>query len=156
MTDIESITQQTVHDAFLLAYRRRVGQGREYSLGQLQDETGIEARTLRSWRETDSMPHLVNFLRLCAQFGPAFTSEVLHVAGLGGVDRIDSQESDAHRCVADLISEAHEISERLRDGVFCHRDRAAVGPQLIALARELEAQGTAMIMSQPGGQAARQ
>lgn len=150
MTDIESITHQSVHDHFLIAYRRRVGLQRDFSLGELQDATGIDARTLRSWRETDSMPQLVNFLRLCAVFGPSFTSEVLHVIEQGGVEDINAVHSDAQRCLADLVGSAHDIAERLRDGVFCHRDRAAVGPQLIRLARLLEAQGTAMINEGPG------
>lgn len=145
MTDIDAITQQTVHDVFLLSYRRRVGVGRDIGLSDLQDATGIEARTLRSWRETETMPHLTNFLKLCAFFGPAFTSEILHVIGQGGVDSMQHGDCNAHRCVADLISQAHEISERLRDGVFCHQDRAIVGPQLIRLARKLEEQGRAMI-----------
>lgn len=150
MTDPESITQQTVHDAFLVAYRRRVGVGRgRIGLGDLQDRTGIEARTLRAWRETDTLPHLVNYLRLAVAFGPEFVDELLHVVDMGGVDYIDQQPSDARACLADLTCAAGEIAERLRDGVFCHRDRLVVGPQLIALAATLEAQGRAMLGEVP-------
>jgi hypothetical protein len=145
MTDPHEITQQNVHDAFVVAYRRRVGVGRDrIGLSDLQDATGIEARTLRSWRETDTMPHLVNLLKLAALFGPAFVDEILHPVGMGGVQRLDIARSNPIGCMADMTQVAAEISERLRDGVFCHRDKAAVGPMLVELAHLIEEQGEAM------------
>ena len=147
MGNVEFLTHQTVQDVFRAAFMRRVGVGdTRTSYGDLQDATGIPVRTLKSWREGAAMPHLDNFLKLAAVFGPDFTSEFLRVIGQGGVEHIDQAEAvNAHECAADLAGVLSDITERLRDGKFCYRDRAAVAPQLLALAHKAEEQAKAML-----------
>ena len=71
MTDPLSISHEIVRDIFLAAYTRRVGVGADkISVPDLQDATQIDARTLRSWRESDQLPQLVKFMRLAAVVGP--------------------------------------------------------------------------------------
>ncbi len=83
-------------------------------------------------------------LRLCAYFGPGFTSEILAPAGQGGVEDIVPVEIDPQAAATDMVTAAGQLLERLRDGHFCHVDRAAMGPLLIEMSRAMEAQGRAM------------
>lgn len=146
MINIDLITHENALRVFNAAYARRVGRGQgRIGWADLERVTGIAQRTLKSWRFGDSMPQLENLLRLAVAFGPSFMSEILHPIGQGGVELVDPVESSASQCVAELTRPLHEIAERLRDGVFCHSDKAAVGPMLIEAAHVFEEQGWAMI-----------
>jgi len=90
MIDPETITHDNALDVFNRAYIKRVGVGHDrMSYGELSDQIGVQVRTLKSWRESQSMPHMDSLLKLCVVFGPDFTSEILTVAGQGGVENIN-------------------------------------------------------------------
>lgn len=149
MIDPETITHDTALDVFRAAYMRRVGL-RGMGFGELSDLTGIQVRTLKSWRDGQAMPHMDSLLKLCAVFGPEFTSEILTVVGQGGVENIAAAEQvDAVCTAADLVDVTNQIMGRLRDGVFDHRDKAVVGPLLLKLAHVAEEQGKAMLAAAP-------
>ena len=151
MIQPDEITHKTVQEVFREALGRRAGRGPgKIALTDLSDATTIETRTIKAWRDGETMPQLHNLLRLCAYFGPAFASEILSPAGLGGVEDIETTAIDAPTTAADLVKTAHDLLERLRDGVFCHRDKAACGPILLSLSRQLEAQGRAMMGGKGG------
>ena len=99
---------------------------------------------MKSWRDGDTMPYWMHMLRVCAYFGPAFTSEILVPAGMGGVDLVADVERDPQGTATDLIAAAHDILDRLRDGRFCHVDRAETAPVLLELSRQIEAQARAL------------
>lgn len=146
MSMIDEISHKRALEVFHCAFVRRVGVGpARVSYSELERLTDIPVRTLKSWREGAAMPQLENLLKLAAVFGPAFMSELLHPIGQGGVELIDHARSDAVTCLADLAAPLHDISRRLADGVFCHADKASVGPQLIDLAHRIEEQGQAML-----------
>lgn len=146
MINPEEITHQTALDVFRVAFIRRVGVGRNrMSYGDLSDATGIQVRTLKSWHDGQAMPHLDNWLKLCVVFGTDFTSETLRVIGQGGVDSLELTEVNVPRALDDLVDTAHEITKRLRDGVFDHIDRAETAPLLLKLSRELEQQAHSML-----------
>jgi transcriptional regulator with XRE-family HTH domain len=151
MFDPESVTHKEALSVFRSAFIRRVGIGKvKMSYGDLSDATGIQVRTLKSWSEGASMPHLDSLLKLCAVFGPDFTSEILSIVGQGGVENLEADNSvDALGTAADLIKVTNNIMERLQDGVFCHRDKASVGPLLLGLAHKIEEQGKAMLAAVP-------
>ena len=145
MIDPESITHQTALDVFRRAFMHHVGQGvGKMSCSDLSDKTGIQVRTLKSWRDGQSMPHWGNVLKLGAVFGPVFVSEILSVIGQGGVDYIQPRHSSPLSTVADLMVVTSEITERLRDGVFDNRDKAKTAPLLLNLARIIEEEALAM------------
>ncbi len=140
------ITHDGVTEAFQDAFRRRVGRGpNKISLADLSDAIEMNARTTTAWRDGETLPQLAGLMRLFAYFGPAFTSEILSPAGLGGVETLVTVETDPQGTVTDLVSAANDILERSRDGTFCHRDRAEMAPILLELSRALEAQGNAMM-----------
>ena len=91
------------------------------------------------------MPHWSLMLRVLAHFGPAFASELLAPAGLGGVERVAVADADPQGTAADLVRAANDILDRLRDGRFDHRDRLATAPALLELSRELESQARSMM-----------
>ena len=105
----------------------------------------VQARTVKAWRDGDTLPQWTALLRLCCHFGPAFTSELLTPAGLGGVERVAQTDADPEGTVADLVEATHNLCERLRDRVFCHRDCRESGPRLLELSRTLEARARAMM-----------
>jgi len=151
MIDPESITHQSTLDIFRRAYMRQVGVGAEkLSYSELQDRTGILVRTLKSWRDGEAMPQVDNLLKLCSVFGPSFTDEILMLIGQGGVENIEAaSHSDPICTVADLVGVTSEITDRMRDGNFCYRDKAQVAPMLLTLAHKIEEQAKAMLAELP-------
>ena len=139
------ISHDLAGEAFADAFRRRVGRGTgKISVADLADALDIQPRTVRAWRDSETLPHWTAMLRLCCHFGPAFASEILGPAGLGGVEPVALVRADPDGTAADLVATAHDLLERLRDGTFCHRDRAAMAPKLLELSRALESQARAM------------
>ncbi len=139
------ITHDIAAECFLDAFRRRVGRGAgKVPVADLADAIDVQARTVKSWRDTTAMPHWALMLRLCCYFGPTFTSELLAPAGLGGVARVAIAHPDPQGTATDLVQVASDLLERLRDGKFCHVDRAETGPRLLELSRELESQARAL------------
>ena len=139
------ITHDIAGECFLDAFRRRVGRGEgKISVAELADAIDVQGRTVKAWRDGDTMPYWALMLRLCCYFGPAFTSELLAPAGLGGVERVAPASVDPQGTATALVAAAHNLLDRLNDGTFCHRDRAASAPALLELSRQLEAQARAM------------
>lgn len=146
MTNPALITHNVVAEAFQDAFRRRVGRGpNKVSITDLADALDMNARMIKAWRDGDTLPQLMGLMRLCAYFGPAFTSEILSPAGLGGVETLAPVQVDAQGTATNLAAVVHEYLERLRDGVFCHQDKAAMAQTVLEISRELEAQGNAML-----------
>ncbi len=145
MTDPAHIIHDDVQEVFCDAFRRRVGRGTgKVGLDVLADATGFDVRTLKSWRDGENTPCFYRMLRLCAYFGPGFTSEILAPAGQGGVEDLAPASVDPQAAATDMVTAAGQLLERLRDGRFCHVDRAVMGPLLIEMSRAMEAQGRAM------------
>ena len=145
MTDASLISHASAAECFHDAFRHRVGRGiGKLSVADLADVIDMQPRTIKSWRDGDVLPQWAGMLRLCAHFGPAFASELLAPAGLGGVERIVVAEADPQGVASDLVAAAHDLLERLRDGKFCHVDRAEAAPKLLELSRQLEAQANAL------------
>ena len=109
MTDPTFITHEVAAEAFCDAFRRRVGLGPgKVRLDELSDMLEIDARTLKAWRDGETVPQFHKLLRLCVHFGPAFTSEILHPAGQGGVDEMQSVPIDTQGAATDLVATAGE------------------------------------------------
>ena len=146
MTNPALITHNLVAEVFQDAFRRRVGRGpNKISITDLADTLDMNARTIKAWRDGDTLPELMRLMRLCAYFGPAFTSEILSPAGLGGVEMMTPAKVDAQGTATDLAAVVHEYLDRLRDGVFCHRDKVAMAQTVLEASRALGAQGNAML-----------
>ena len=145
MPDPALIAHDVAAEAFGDAFRRRVGRGPgKVRVADLADVIDMQARTVKAWRDGDTLPQWAAMLRLMAYFGPAFASELLAPAGLGGVERVAPAIPDPQGTAADLVQAAHDLLERLRDGKFCHRDKAETAPTLLELSRRIEAQARAM------------
>lgn len=141
MADPTLITHDIAAEAFLDAFRRRVGLGAgKLSVADLADALEVQPRTVKAWRDGETMPHWSHMLRVLAYFGPAFTCEVLAPAGLGGVERVavPTAQADPEGIAAALIAVAHDIMQRSCTGRFDHRDRAEIEHQLRELSRKSE------------------
>lgn len=144
MIDPHQISSDLAQEAFTDALRRHVGLGKDWPVEKLSEATGIDQRTLRAYHTGENAPCLHKLLRIGAALGPAFMSDVLAPAGMGGVERIGAAESNAQIVAGELVEKANEILKRLADGVFDHRDKLAVAPLLSQLAALLEQQSRAM------------
>ena len=147
MTKAGPISHDLAQEVVTDAIRRHVGRGKRFSVASLSEATGIDERTLKSYRAGDTCPALhfqLEIARCLGDDGPAFMNEILAIAELGGVERLERAKVDALGTAGELSVVVTEILERLQDGKFCHRDQAQVGPLLRALAGKLEAQATAM------------
>ncbi len=147
MTDAALITHDIAAECFLDAFRRRVGMGPgKMSVADLADALDVQARTVKAWRDGETLPTWTHLLRVCAHFGPAFVCEILEPAGLGGVERIatSTAEADPEGIAADLVAAGHDLLQRIRAGRFDHRDCAETAPRLLELSRKLEAQARAL------------
>ena len=139
------ITHDIAAEAFLDAFRRRVGLGSgKVSVADLADALEVQARTVAAWRDGETMPNWEHVLRVCAFFGPAFACEILAPAGLGGVERVEVAAVDPEGTALDLVAAALDLLQRLHDGRFNHRDRAETAPRLLELSRQLEGQAKAL------------
>jgi len=149
------ITHDVVAENFCDVFRRRVGNApRKIRFDELSDAVEIDVRSLKAWRDGQSSPQFHNILKLAAYFGPSFMSEIIHPAGQGGVDVLEPVDLAPQETATDLATTTAELLQRLRDGKFCHIDRAVMGPKLIDLGRELEAQGRAMLIRHESEKAA--
>lgn len=138
------ISTDVVQEALTDAIRRYVGKGKMFSTSEFSVAAEVSEKTVYSIREGALIPSFETLLRFATVLPENFMSEILSPAGLGGVERLEKQDVDANSVLADLSRQCAEVAERLRDGKFCHIDCSVVGPQLIALAHLLEAQGNAM------------
>jgi transcriptional regulator with XRE-family HTH domain len=150
MTNPSFISHDCAAEAFLDAFRRRVGAGAgKVRLADFADAIDMDPRTVKAWHGGETMPNYPNLLKVCAALGPSFASEILHPAGLGGVDQIVPVDVDAQGTATELVKVAHDLLERLADGFFCHVDKAKAAPLLLDLSRMIEAQATAMQAAKP-------
>lgn len=126
----QDVAAQRLEDAL----RLRVGRGRRYSFTGLYDATGIPTRTLESYVHGASPP-LCNVLSLCAVLGPAFTSDLLSVAGQSAKEGT-TDDPEHMRTLSCLTGLAAQIAQAVEDGHVDHREAAALRPvaqELIAL-----------------------
>lgn len=145
MADPALITHDDAADVFCDALRRRVGRGADkVSVSDLADHLDMDARTVRAWRDGETVPQWHAMLRLFAVLGPDFANEVMAPSGLGGTEALAPHALDPMGITAEMAGAVSHMTDLLRDNVFCHRDRATMEPILRRLAVQLEAQANAM------------
>ena len=136
MVNIHDLTEDMIKDRFSWVFRKYVGYRRQFSVEQVAELTGINSRTVESWRAGDSCPTLWNLLRLCSALPDSFTNELLGLAGMTGAHNADGAELTEHELMDLLATEVAWFTGVLRDGIFCHLDR-----------RELEARWPKFVAS---------
>jgi hypothetical protein len=144
MIDAEEITQEDVQDAFVAAFKRRVGPGK-MDIAELANKTGIPVRTLKSYRDREALPGMVNNLRICVVLGPDFASEIMHPAGLGGVESIELQPLDGPATNTMLTQLVCVLTRALEDGQIDHLEKLDLAPLFLRASRACEAQGKACL-----------
>jgi transcriptional regulator with XRE-family HTH domain len=139
MSKAKDITSDLVKEVFADALRRKCGPGKAYSVDALADETGIDRRTIDSYRQGQNTPALDKLLRFVAVFGESFLEEVAAPA------KQVTGQSDPAGIVTALSEMTSELLHRIHDdGKFCHRDAAHTAPLLFELSGRLESAGHAM------------
>ncbi len=118
---------QTLRDAF----NEHVGIGKRYTMADVH--TAIVAQfpqqagcprtlyTMKSGPQPPSFATAQMVMSVCPEVRDAF--ELL----FHGHDEHDAHDSDIHVITAEAAGLVTENAERFRDGVYCHRDRFAIG-----------------------------
>lgn len=136
MSDIRALTKDLVQESFTDAFRRRVGPKKDFTVDRIHELTGIDPRTIDSYREGASCPPLHKMAQFIAIFDEGFLAEVF------GVIEGKSCNQDPGQIATQIISTANNLMHRMYDdGQFCHRDKAAMGPVFIDLGKTLESIG---------------
>lgn len=129
MTNPASLTHEIAQEALTDALRLFVGLRKPWSVDGLAEATGIDSRTVKSYRDGDRCPDLARLLRLCAVLGPDFTNRVLEPAGLSGAAVMDATTDHLalNRDAAETLS---GLACALADGRVDHREEAELEPQV--------------------------
>jgi len=124
-----------------------VGMGRDWSVAELAQATGIPERTMKGYKEGRAAPPLGNFLRIAAILGPEFVNMVLEPAGLGGAHSIVSDHAVDIFDLADSMSRASsEIIGKAARGNLTFADHAAI----LALTRTVQAKSGLFLWKEAG------
>lgn len=139
--------QEVAADAIHRALSLYIGRGRQYQADDIEDATGIPARTVSSWiaasPEDRRMPPTDKLLQIAAFLGPRFTSKLLGVAGQGAYS-LDPEPSDPAALIATLLDGTNEFTKRGLDHHYCHVDRGVLEPmadRMIALLQPFSSKG---------------
>ncbi|PTQ12937.1 hypothetical protein CLG96_02000 [Sphingomonas oleivorans] len=103
-----------------------IGQGRRFSVEDIETGTGIPARTVSGWIanavENRRRPKGGHLMILCHFIGVEFTNKLLGAVGQGARDLNPAEDAPAS-VVSKLVSGAAEFAKRGLDGRYCHTDR---------------------------------
>jgi hypothetical protein len=123
---------------------RHVGRTHAMSVPDLSDLTGLDERTINSYRNREHAPSLMRALQIAMHLPADYINDLILIAGLGGATSVDKVPVDAPEITANLAQVVSELTHRLRDGRFCHQDKAAMAPALRELSRLCAEQAAAM------------
>jgi hypothetical protein len=146
MSKVKDITSDLAKEVFADALRLRCGPRKEYSVDALAEITGIDRRTIDSYRAGENTPALDKLLRFVAVFGEGFMAEIASPA------KQVVGASDPAGTVTALSELTSELLHRIHDdGKFCHRDAAVIAPKLFELSGKLENAGYSMVKQAEDG-----
>ena len=97
------ITQERFTDAL----RRHVGRGKELSVCQLSDQTGLSEKTCKNYHQGVSLPGLMEFTQLCTVLPAAFMHDCLACTG----------KFEQDTCLFELGSTSAEYNKALIDAM---------------------------------------
>lgn len=123
MVKVHDLSEDLIKDRFSWVFRSYVGKRRKFSVEELAELTGINSRTIESYRAGDTCPSLWNLLRICKVMPDSFTNELLAFADMTGAHNVDGEAMTAPELLDLLVREAAWFTDALKDGVFCHVER---------------------------------
>ena len=118
--------------SYASALRMYVGAGRRISINALSKKTKLARATIRGYLRDDGRPSDDNHEKMVAVLGDDFRALVNLEKGYATVP-LSAAEPCARTLHVENLSVAQEMAQRLSDGVFCHRDKAAMAPKLASL-----------------------
>jgi len=131
MFKTHEITSEVVQPRYAQYLKDWVGKTRKMTVCKAAELSGVKKRTLESYRNEGVMPPFDVMLRLWSVVDePRFVNDCLEMAGFTGAHRIEGGEVCPIGVGADISKFLSELLERVRDGEFCHVDRAEMRPLL--------------------------
>jgi len=131
---VTAITTELCTEVFCDAFRRHVGLGKRWSVRDLAEATGIDSRTLESYRDGKNPPNLPRFQRLVAVLGEEFGSEAMRPTAMA-FHSIGHVGMDGYKLTAEVGSKLADFTRYLDDGVI----DASESREMVPLVRELHA-----------------
>lgn len=122
MTFPAQIGLDLVQNRLSVAMWAHVGHGRSWSMEALAVATGIPVTTLKAYRSGDATPTLPNLTLLFGTLGPEFVDQILALAGMGGVRRLDDAQVSPLLLGARAAALSALICRHMEDGVIDHRE----------------------------------
>ncbi len=130
MTDPRAINHDLVLRRHVDVLRLFVGRGQRFGVETLAEATRLPARTLKSYRDGQSLPGLSAFVAMAAALPAAYANEVLAPAGLAGAFRIEADAPSPHAILAEKAEMVRALATALADGRIDHREGAEMLPEL--------------------------
>lgn len=131
MIKIKGITTELLRESFRSAIRSRVGPGLDLERDDLHRITGIDERTLDSYRNGENLPTLPKFFQIVASLETDFLNSLLNIIGIGGAHRLDPEEANPFIVFSNMAEESRVLAKCLEDGRLDHTERAELSKRLL-------------------------
>ncbi|MCP4698066.1 MAG: helix-turn-helix transcriptional regulator [Gammaproteobacteria bacterium] len=143
MDDARLLSNDRAQEILTDAIRRFVGRGKKFTATELSEKTGIDERTINSWRHGESRPAYTKFMQVVAVLGPEFLNACLVDVGMSA-GNVEADPMAPETASLDIDDFANEMMHRLLDdGQFCHRDKRASADKMIELGARMISTGHA-------------
>lgn len=138
MFGLRDVNSESVKSTLSHKLSLKIGTSRQYSYADVEDLTGIKARTVKSYCEGEVLIPLHNFVKIsCAIDSSNILNAPFELVGFGGLHRVVGQGRTPHQMLA-RIGEAVSMKARhLDDGRLDHNEKAEQKSELRILASEL-------------------
>ncbi|WP_152522367.1 hypothetical protein [Sphingobium sp. HDIP04] len=135
MSTIPFCTQEMADEAVYLALSLFIGDGRRYSVDDIEAGIpGMKARTVSSWiahslenRRAPKARDLLRIAHFLGKDGPLFMSKVMGRIGMGA-HSLTPQPGDPGVVIATLAQGVSQFAIRGADNRFCHVDQGELEP----------------------------
>jgi predicted transcriptional regulator len=125
VSDLHSV----VHDRVLTLFSGmlRSAQLRGWTDDTLAEQSGVAARTIKSYRVEGKEPSLSNALAIAAVLGPTAINSVLATVGYGRATSLDDEpEANVAGLIAQVLPHVSTLAAAVADGRIDHAERPGV------------------------------
>lgn len=138
MFRISDINSEVVKSALSHKMGLKIGTNREFSYDDVEEVTGIKARTIKSYCEGASLIPLDNFLKIaCAIDSSNILNAPFELVGFGGLHRVTGEGCTGNQILSSISKRLSMIAGHLEDGRIDHTEKAEQKRELAQLASEV-------------------
>lgn len=128
MTSSMDLDTEAYRLAFAAALRRHVGFGRQWSVADFSDKTGIPIPSLKQYMLASQVAPYDRVCRMLDILPTTFADDILHPAGLGGVHRLTNEEPNVFRFLKWCSKAVKHFMSAMADGKLSDQEKRAAVP----------------------------